>query len=201
MRKALYTFYTMLASYPVILLLLLSSAGVIYLGTGYRPIEARYELLLEERMEVKRERQRLAKELEGMRQGDLRKRLQIFSNEFINEQQMEDKRLLNIVDMAFQASGWKLDKANVMQFNETNNELGLGLLAVAYTGQTQRTLMGDGSEFLPAHTLLQACNYLWRKAPIKDFCRIRIERNATGFQTDLEVVYPLAETEIEEVSE
>ena len=28
---------------------------------------------------------------------------------------MEDKRLLNIVDMAFQASGWKLDKANVMQ--------------------------------------------------------------------------------------
>ena len=89
MRKALYTFYTMLASYPVILLLLLSSAGVIYLGTGYRPIEARYELLLEERMEVKRERQRLAKELEGMRQGDLRKRLQIFSNEFINEVESE----------------------------------------------------------------------------------------------------------------
>ena len=67
--KALYTFYTMLASIRSSCCCCLS-AGVIYLGTGYRPIEARYELLLEERMEVKRERRRLAKELEGMRQGD-----------------------------------------------------------------------------------------------------------------------------------
>lgn len=200
MRKLLYIFYTFLACYPVIFLLLLATVGVIYLGTGYRPIEARYEALLAERVQLKQERKRLAEELEGMRQGDLQKRLQIFSNEFLPADEVGEERLLGIIKTALAASGWSIESAAIKMEEIPEEALGLGALVVAYEGRAQGLILSDDSSFLPAHSLLQACTYLWRKSPTKDFSRIYIERDARGFGLELDVVYLMrAVTESEEV--
>jgi hypothetical protein len=193
MRKTLYLFYTLLASYPVILLLLSATAAVIYLGTGYRPIEARYEALLAERVQLKQERQRLAEELEGMRQGDLQKRLQIFSKEFVSDDEKDTDRLLAITNTAFAASGWNLGSVAIMEEETPEAALGLGYLIAKYEGRAQGLTLNDGSSFLPTNGLLQACSYLWRKSPIKDFSRIYIERDSRGYRTELEVVYLLSQ--------
>lgn len=200
MRKILYIFYTLLASYPVILLLLLTTAAVIYLGTGYRPIEARYEALLAERVQLKQERQRLAEELEGMRQGDLQKRLQIFSKEFVAEDSVDEDRLLAIPNAAFAASGWTLESVAIKEQEMPEGSMGLGSLIATYEGRSQGLTLNDGSSFLPTNSLLQACTYLWRKSPTKDFSRLYIERDSRGYRTELEVIYLMRRaTESEEV--
>lgn len=200
MRKILYIFYTLLASYPVILLLLLTTAAVIYLGTGYRPIEARYEALLAERVQLKQERQRLAEELEGMRQGDLQKRLQIFSKEFVAEDSVDEDRLLAIPNAAFAASGWTLESVAIKEQEMPEGSMGLGSLIATYEGRSRGLTLNDGSSFLPTNSLLQACTYLWRKSPTKDFSRLYIERDSRGYRTELEVIYLMRRaTESEEV--
>jgi hypothetical protein len=201
MRKTLYIFYTLLASYPVIFLLLLMTAAVIYLGTGYRPIEARYEALLAERVKLKQERQRLAEELEGMRQGDLQKRLQIFSKEFVTEDEVAEDRLLAIPNTAFAASGWTLESVAIKKQEMPEGSLGLGSLIATYEGRTQGITLNDGSSFLPTNSLLQACTYLWRKSPTKDFSRLFIERDSRGYRTELEVVYLLSQAAESEEAE
>lgn len=202
MRKLLYIFYTILASYPVIFLLVLATVGVIYLGTGYRPVEARYEALLAERVQLKQERKRLAEELEGIRQGDLQKRIQIFSNEFLATDDLDEARLLGILNTALAASGWSIESAAIKMEEMPEEALGLGALVVTYEGRAQGLTLSDDSSFLPTYSLMQACTYLWRKSPIKDFSRICIERDTEGYEVDLDVVYlTRAVTEREEVQE
>ena len=202
MRKLLYIFYTILASYPVIFLLVLATVGVIYLGTGYRPVEARYEALLAERVQLKQERKRLAEELEGIRQGDLQKRIQIFSNEFLATDDLDEARLLGILNTALAASGWSIESAAIKMEEMPEEALGLGALVVTYEGRAQGLTLSDDSSFLPTYSLMQACTYLWRKSPIKDFSRICIERDSEGYEVDLDVVYlTRAVIEREEVQE
>lgn len=202
MRKLLYIFYTILASYPVIFLLVLATVGVIYLGTGYRPVEARYEALLAERVQLKQERKRLAEELEGIRQGDLQKRIQIFSNEFLATDDLDEARLLGILNTALAASGWSIESAAIKMEEMPEEALGLGALVVTYEGRAQGLTLSDDSSFLPTYSLMQACTYLWRKSPIKDFSRICIERDTEGYEVDLDVVYlTRAVIEREEVQE
>ena len=202
MRKLLYIFYTILASYPVIFLLVLATVGVIYLGTGYRPVEARYEALLAERVQLKQERKRLAEELEGIRQGDLQKRIQIFSNEFLATDDLDEARLLGILNTALAASGWSIESAAIKMEEMPEEALGVGALVVAYEGRAQGLTLSDDSSFLPTYSLMQACTYLWRKSPIKDFSRICIERDTEGYEVDLDVVYLMrAVTEREEAEE
>ncbi|CAI8282543.1 MAG: Uncharacterised protein [Opitutia bacterium UBA7350] len=201
MRKLLYTFYTLLASYPVIFILFVVSVAIVYLGTGYRPIEARYEALLAERIALKQERQRLAQELEGMRQGDLQKRLQIFSNEFLSELETSEKTLVGITNTAFSASGWIIESASIKKEEMPDDTLGLGSIVVTYEGRSQGTTLNDGTAFLPANTLLQACTYLWRKSPTKDFSRIYIERDSRGYRTEMDVIYLIQKAEESEVEE
>ena len=202
MRKLLYIFYTILASYPVIFLLVLATVGVIYLGTGYRPVEARYEALLAERVQLKQERKRLAEELEGIRQGDLQKRIQIFSNEFLATDDLDEARLLGILNTALAASGWSIESAAIKMEEMPEEALGLGALVVTYEGRAQGLTLSDDSSFLPTYSLMQACTYLWRKSPIKDFSRICIERDTEGYEVDLDVVYlTRAVTEREEAEE
>jgi hypothetical protein len=199
MRRFLYTFYNLLASYLVIFFLLAGSFFLIYLGTGYRPIEASYEALLEKRVELKRERQRLAEELDGMRQGDLRKRLEIFSEQFIVKSEVNQVDLLKILRTNYNASGWRLGNVTIAEQEMPDNELGLGLVAAVYKGRSLGTNLSDGSLFLPMHSLLQASSYSWRKPPIKDFYQIRVERDADGYLATLGVIYPLAKEQAMEV--
>jgi hypothetical protein len=126
-----------------------------------------------------------------MRQGDLRKRLEIFSNEFLADDEIEEKSLLKIPSAAFAASGWSLNSVEVLRYEEPEEELGLGLIVAGYNGRSERSVLNDGSSFLPSYALLQACTYLWRKSPTKDFSRIKIERDANGYSTRVEIVYPL----------
>ena len=202
MRKLLYILYTILASYPVIFLLVLATVGVVYLGTGYRPVEAQYEALLAERVQLKQERKRLAEELEGIRQGDLQKRIQIFSNEFLATDDLDEARLLGILNTALAASGWSIESAAIKMEEMPEEALGLGALVVTYEGRAQGLTLSDDSSFLPTYSLMQACTYLWRKSPIKDFSRICIERDTEGYEVDLDVVYLMrAVTEREEAEE
>lgn len=191
MRKAIYTFYNLLASYTVIILILITTTGIVYLSTGYRPIEKRYGKLLEKRIEIKREQQRLASELESMRQGDLHKRLKIFSDKFINESDINNEKLLEIPQLAFSTYRWKLLSSEVIEQDITDNSLGLGLVTVAYQAVSKDATNSSDETFLPVNFLIKASTYLWRTPPIKDFTSIRIERKNEGYLAKINMIYPV----------
>ena len=80
MRKRLCHFYNILASYPVIVLLLAGLVALIYLARQYYPLELQRQAKHSQRMELKQELQALQQELTGIEQSDLRMRYMLFND-------------------------------------------------------------------------------------------------------------------------
>ena len=83
MRKRLYHFYNILASYPVIALLLAGFVGLFYVARQYRPVELQRQAMYLQQIELKQELKALQKELTGIEQTDLRRRYMLFNDEFL----------------------------------------------------------------------------------------------------------------------
>ena len=85
MRKRLCHFYNILASYPVIMLLLAGLVALIYLARQYYPLELQRQAKQSQLMELKQELQALEQELTGIEQSDLRMRYMLFNEEFLKK--------------------------------------------------------------------------------------------------------------------
>ena len=83
MRKRLCYFYNILASYPVIVLLLAGLVGLFYLARQHYPLEMQLQAKNLQRIELKQELKALQQKLKSIEQNDLRMRYVLFNEEFL----------------------------------------------------------------------------------------------------------------------
>ena len=108
MRNRLCHFYNILASYPVIVLLLAGLVGLFYLARQSYPLEMQRQAKQLQRMELKQEFQALQQELTGIEQSDLRMRYILFNEEFLKTADAQPEALKSQFTQAFEVHGLSL---------------------------------------------------------------------------------------------
>jgi hypothetical protein len=198
MRRKLFKFLNVLSSYPVLVLLGLSICGILYFGLGSRSIEFQWQNMLSQSVQLRQEQQQLDSELQGLRQSDAYRRSQIFQQQFIAENEVENERFRREFRPVFESQGWELKsaKAGELPVAPANQEASIATnfrsveVEVVATAQIVNPI--SGSVFLPFHSIDRIADYLWRKPPTKEIKSLRIERNTTEYTLQAVFFYPLA---------
>ena len=183
MRKRLCHFYNILASYPVIVLLLAGLVALIYLARQYYPLELQRQAKHSQRMELKQELQALQQELTGIEQSDLRMRYMLFNEEFLKKADAQPEALKSQFTQAFEVHGWILQAAEVAEL-EISIEQGKALdsnqariqgIMLDLSASARNLPQADGEPFLPLYSLTQCMNYLWSRPPLKEYQKIEAQ--------------------------
>ena len=203
MRKRLCYFYNILASYPVIVLLLAGLVALIYLARQYYPLELQRQAKHQERMELKQELQALQQELIGIEQSDLRMRYMLFNEEFLKTADAHPEALKSQFTQAFAVHGWILQEAEVSEL-EISTEQGKASdsnlariqgIMLDLSASARNLPQDDGEPFLPLYSLTQCLNYLWSRPPLKEYQQIEIVRTQDGYELQVRLFLPLKDSD------
>ena len=204
MRKRLCHFYNILASYPVIALLLASLVGLFYLSRQFYPLEIERQAKHLERMELKQELQNLEQELIGIEQSDLLMRYMLFNEEFLEAEDAQPEVLKSRFTQAFEVHGWILQTAEVAKL-EINTEQGRASdsnqpriqgIMLDLTASATNSLQANGEPFLPLYSLTQCLNYLWSRPPLKEYQQIELARTTDGYSLKARLFLPLKDSDL-----
>jgi hypothetical protein len=209
MRKRLCHLYNILASYPVIVLLLAGLFALIYLARQYYPLELQRQAKHSQRMELKQELQALQQELIGIEQSDLRMRYMLFNEEFLKKADAQPEALKSQFTQAFKVHGWVLQEAEVAEL-EISTEQGkasdsnkarihgvmLDLSAIA-----RNVPQANGEPFLPLYSLTQCMNYLWSRPPLKEYQQIELVRTHDSYVLKARIFLPLKDSDLGDSNE
>ena len=204
MRKRLCHFYNILASYPVIVLLLAGIVALIYIARQNYPLELQRQAKHSQMMELKQELQALKQELIGIEQSDLRMRYMLFNEEFLKKSDAQPEALKIQFTQAFEVHGWVLQDAEVAEL-EISTEQGkasdsnlariqgimLDLSAIA-----RNLPQANGEPFLPLYSLTQCMNYLWSRPPLKEYQKIELVRTHDSYLLEARIFLPLKDSEL-----
>ena len=177
MRKRLCHFYNILASYPVIVLLLAGLVGLLYLARQCYPLEMQRQAKHLQRMELKQELQALQQELTGVEQSDLRMRYMLFNEEFLKTADAQPEALKSQFTQAFEVHGWILQTAEVAELEipteqgraSDSNQARIQGIMLDLSASARNSPQADGEPFLPLYSLTQCLNYLWSRPPLKEY--------------------------------
>ena len=209
MRKRLCHFYNILASYPVIVLLLAGIVVLVYIARQYYPLELQRQAKYSQMMELKQELQALEQELTGIEQSDLRMRYMLFNEEFLKKADAQPEALKIQFTQAFEVHGWVLQAAEVAEL-EISTEQGkasdsnlariqgimLDLSAIA-----RNLPQANGEPFLPLYSLTQCMNYLWSRPPLKEYQKIELVRTHDSYLLKARIFLPLKDSELGDSNE
>ena len=204
MRKRLCHFYNIVASYPVIVLLLAGLVALIYLARQYYPLELQRQAKLSQIMELKQELQALQQELTGIEQSDLRMRYMLFNEEFLKKANAQPEALKSQFTQAFEVHGWILQTAEVAKL-EINTEQGRASdsnqpriqgIMLDLTASATNSLQANGEPFLPLYSLTQCLNYLWSRPPLKEYQQIELARTTDGYSLKARLFLPLKDSDL-----
>ena len=199
MRKRLYILYNYLTSYPVIALLLAATVLIVYSGRQYRPFELEQQALLLQNMELSQERQELMKELNSLRQEDLRKRYILFNQDFLALSEANADYLENTLKSVFEANGWLISGTEIVPL-DSEVDADLEEAAVEYGVQGRECIIkvsaprkeNEGDEnFLPLYSLTQCIRFLWSRSPVMECRSIELSRLGDGYEATLSFFLPL----------
>ena len=209
MRKRLCYFYNILASYPVIVLLLAGLVALIYLARQYYPLELQRQAKHSQRMELKQELQALQQELTGIEQSDLRMRYMLFNEEFLKKADAHPEALKSQFSQAFKVNGWVLQEAEVAEL-EISTEQGKasdsnlariqGIMLDLSASATNSPQI-DGAPFLPLYSLTQCLNYLWSRPPLKEYQQIELVRTHDSYLLKARIFLPLKDSDLGDSNE
>jgi len=201
MRKLVCRSYNLIASYPVLALLLLAIVTLIYLGQQYRPIEQKEQRELARSMQLRQERQALEQELTNVEMSDLSKRYALFNENFLSEDDEDRSSLIEDISSALKAYGWELQQHSFEPLEEpesladTDNseaiQIRANLLQLVATADNPETPPEE--PFLPLYSLSEAKKYLWSRSPNKEYQRIKIARSETGFTMEATLFLPIVD--------
>ena len=204
MRKRLCHFYNILASYPVIVLLLAGLVALIYLARQYYPLELQRQAKHVERMELKQELQALQQELTGIEQSDLRMRYMLFNEEFLKKADAQPEALKSQFTQAFEVHGWILQAAEVTEL-EISTEQGKASdsnlaqiqgIMLDLSASATNSPQADGEPFLPLYSLTQCMNYLWSRPPLKEYQKIELVRTHDSYVLKARIFLPLKDSDL-----
>lgn len=210
MRRQFYRLYNLLASYPVIALLLIATVTLVYFGQQYRPLESQRQAKLTQSMQLRQEQKNLEKELTSTEQKDLRKRYILFNQSFISKDQANAQLLKESLAPAFLAHGWTLQSppsgAVVPEFvileteRNTVNTKSDKIVIHGATLNLWATALNKPSAneepFLPLYSLTECIKYLWSRPPTHEYQHIKIVRTSEGFALEASLFFPLADPSI-----
>ncbi len=203
MRKRLCNFYSILASYPVIVLLLAGLVGLFYLARQCYPLEMQRQAKQLQRMELKQEFQALQQELTGIEQSDLRMRYMLFNEEFLKTADAQPEALKSQFAQAFEAHGWILQTAKVTELeisaeqgraSDSNQALIQGIMLDLSASATNPP-QDNGEPFLPLFSVTQSLNYLWSRPPFKEYQQIELVRTKDGYALKARLFLPLKDSD------
>ena len=209
MRKRLCHFYNILASYPVIVLLLAGLVALIYLARQYYPLELQRQAKHSQRMELKQELQALQQELTGIEQSDLRMRYMLFNEEFLKKADAQPEALKSQFTQAFKFNGWVLQEAEVTELeistvqgkaSDSNLERIQGIM-LDLSASARNLPQADGKPFLPLYSLTQCMNYLWSRPPLKEYQQIELVRTHDSYLLKARIFLPLKDSDLGDSNE
>ena len=209
MRKRLCHFYNILASYPVIVLLLAGLVALIYLARQYYPLELQRQAKHSQTMELKQELQALQQELTGIEQSDLRMRYMLFNEDFLKKADAQPEALKSQFTQAFEVHGWILQAAEVAEL-EISTEQGKALdsnqariqgIMLDLSASARNLPQADGEPFLPLYSLTQCMNYLWSRPPLKEYQQIELVRTHDSYLLKARIFLPLKDSDLGDSNE
>ena len=209
MRKRLCYFYNILASYPVIVLLLAGLVGLFYLARQHYPLEMQRQAKHLQGMELKQEFQALQQELTGIEQSDLRMRYMLFNEEFLKIDDAESEALKSHFTQAFEVHGWILQTAEVAELEipteqgrtSDSNQARIQGIMLDLSASATNSPQVDGAPFLPLYSLAQCLNYLWSRPPLKEYQQIEIIRTQDGYKLQVRLFLPLKDSDLGDSNE
>ena len=209
MRKRLCHFYNILASYPVIVLLLAGLVGLLYLARQYYPLEMQRQAKHLQRMELKQELQALQQELTGIEQSDLRMRYMLFNEEFLKTADAQPEALKSQFTQAFEVHGWILQTAEVAELEipteqgraSDSNQARIQGIMLDLSASARNSPQADGEPFLPLYSLTQCLNYLWSRPPLKEYQQIELARTHDGYALKARLFLPLKDSDLGDSNE
>ncbi|MBL6919693.1 MAG: hypothetical protein ISR41_04250 [Puniceicoccaceae bacterium] len=209
MRKRLCYFYNILASYPVIVLLLAGLVGLFYLARQHYPLEMQRQAKNLQRMELKQELQLLQQKLKSIEQNDLRMRYMLFNEEFLKIDEAESEALKSHFTQAFEVHGWILQTAEVAELEipteqgrtSDSNQARIQGIMLDLSASATNSPQVDGPPFLPLYSLAQCLNYLWSRPPLKEYQQIEIIRTQDGYKLQVRLFLPLKDSDLGDSNE
>ena len=209
MRKRLCHFYNILASYPVIVLLLAGLVVLLYLARQYYPLEMQRQAKHLQRMELKQELQTLQQELTGIEQSDLRMRYMLFNEEFLKTADAQAEALKSQFTQAFEVHGWILQTAEVAELEipteqgraSDSNQARIHGIMLDLSASATNLPQDDGEPFLPLYSLTQCMNYLWSRPPLKEYQQIELVRTHDGYVLKTQLFLPLKDSDLGDSNE
>ena len=209
MRKRLCHFYNILASYPVIVLLLAGLVALIYLARQYYPLELQRQAKHSQKMELKQELQALQQELTGIEQSDLRMRYILFNEEFLKKADAQPEALKSQFSQAFEVHGWVLQEAEVTELEisteqskvSDSNLARIQGIMLDLSASARNSPQADGEPFLPLYSLTQCMNYLWSRPPLKEYQQIELVRTHDSYLLKARIFLPLKDSDLGDSNE
>ena len=209
MRKRLCHFYNILASYPVILLLLAGLVALLYLARLCYPLEMLRQAKYQEKMELKQEFQALQQELTGIEQSDLRMRYMLFNEEFLKSADAQPEALISQFTQAFEVHGWILQTAEVTELEipveqgraSDSNQARIHGIMLDLSANATNSAQADGEPFLPLYSLTQCMNYLWSRPPLKEYQQVELVRTHDGYTLKARLFLPLKDSDLGDFNE
>ena len=209
MRKRLCHFYNILASYPVLVLLLAGLVALIYLARQYYPLELQRQAKHSQRMELKQELQALQQELTGIEQSDLRMRYMLFNEEFLKKADAQPEALKSQFSQAFEVHGWVLQEAEVAELEisteqskaSDSNQARIQGIMLDLSASARNLPQADGEPFLPLYSLTQCMNYLWSRPPLKEYQQIELVRTHDSYLLKARIFLPLKDSDLSDSNE
>ena len=209
MRKRLCHFYNIVASYPVIVLLLAGLVALIYLARQYYPLELQRQAKLSQIMELKQELQALQQELTGIEQSDLRMRYMLFNEEFLKKANAQPEALKSQFTQAFEVHGWILQEAEVAELENSteqrkssdSNQARIQGIMLDLSASARNLPQADGEPFLPLYSLTQCMNYLWSRPPLKEYQQIELVRTHDSYLLKARIFLPLKDSNLGDSNE
>ena len=209
MRKRLCYFYNILASYPVIVLLLAGLVGLFYVARQHYPLEMQRQAKNLQRMELKQELQALQQKLTSIEQNDLRMRYMLFNKEFLKTADAESEALKSLFTQAFEVHGWILQTAEVAELEipteqdvtSDSNQARIQGIMLDLSASATNSPQVDEAPFLPLYSLTQCLNYLWSRPPFKEYQQIEIVRTQDGYELQARLFLPLKDSDLGDSNE
>ncbi|MGC6424534.1 MAG: hypothetical protein ACON4O_06055 [Lentimonas sp.] len=209
MRRFLCFCYNLLASYMLLVSLLLAIVWLLYLGRSYKPLEDERTQQLQLYIDLKQKRQKLENANKSVEVEDLERRYALFNESFIRASDLEALEFVKEMKGIFERYGWGVTETDfdLMENDasvEDRDRVDPFVLRGGLLHLSGADLKGSGkaeAEFLPLHSLLKAQRQLWCLEPWREFQSLKVARTVDGFSMDASVFFPLMDPKLEQNGE
>lgn len=190
MHRFFYVTLRLLSAWPVLFVLVGGIVFLHWLGSGVQEQEARVGALLEESVRIQQEHQRLEAQLNGLTLSDLRRRSQLYAEDFLPLSSQAGESIREKVRAVFDVADWKLGSVSVEELIEVESHLPIGAISAALSARMSSKPQEEEIPLLPVKAAVELSYLIWRAPPYKEIESIRIERTIDGYEMSMGVFLP-----------